>query len=362
MLFVGVSLGAILGPAVLARLQDAGGRVAAGALAYGGAELPLMLDSLLARWVEPAPLRRAAARIGERRVECGCNCDAHVYTCRMRREDNSDGPVKNRALHAIREALVRFAPGIEVDSKGYTAAFRDNLLPAVAIESFEADLRAGDGNELETKFRAAHSSSALAVNAFAPFRTQTCDLRLLNADPFDHLHFERKCPTGLRGGRAPNLDVLLTGPNGVIGIESKLTEYLGRHRAEFSPAYREQIRDERQGQGYFREMLRLMDEPDCYVWLDGAQLIKHAFGLARTFRGRPVTLLYLYWVPLNTDFSPMFDEHRRELAEFAQRVAGSTPNFKAMSYPELWTSWAEGAPDWLAKHLDDLAARYLVTI
>jgi len=41
--------------------RGAGGGVAAGALAYGGADLPLMLDKLLARSAAPATLRRAAA-------------------------------------------------------------------------------------------------------------------------------------------------------------------------------------------------------------------------------------------------------------------------------------------------------------
>jgi hypothetical protein len=136
-------------------------------------------------------------------------------------------------------------------------------------------------------FRAIHSSSGLAVNCFAPFRRRMGDLMLPGAGGFETLAFERRCPTGLRGGRAPNLDVLLIGPGGVVGIESKLTEHLAPHRAEFSIAYAEQIRDERRDQGYFREMLRLMDRPDSYVWLDAAQLIKHAFGLTRTFGGRP---------------------------------------------------------------------------
>lgn len=217
----------------------------------------------------------------------------------MRGVPISDSPVRQRALRALREALVAFAPELEVDDRGYAASFRGNLLPAIDIEDFESDLNAGDGNELETKFRAAHSSSALAVNAFAPFRRRVSELRLLDAAQFDLLQFEKKCPTGLRGGRAPNLDVLLSGPGGIIGIESKLTEYLCKHRAAFSPAYGEQIRDERRQQGYFSEMNRLIYEPGSYVWLDAAQLIKHAFGLGHAFRGKPATLLYLYWEPLN---------------------------------------------------------------
>lgn len=279
----------------------------------------------------------------------------------MKREALSDNSTKNRALTALREALIRYKPTITVNDKGYAEFLQDNLLSAIAVEDFKADLQAGDGKELEGKFRAAHSSSALVVNSFAPFRTQIADLRLLDAGPFDQLEFEKKCPTGLQG-IPPNLDVLLSGPNNIIGVESKLTEYLGKHSGKFSIAYRERIRDERRGQPFFREMLRLIGEPDSYIWLDAAQLIKHAFGLAHTFRGKSTTLLYLYWEPLNPECSSVFGEHRKEISEFAQRVEGSKPSFEAMSYPALWSQWAETAPEWITKHLEDLGSRYLVSL
>lgn len=280
----------------------------------------------------------------------------------MTQAPRSPRPIKPRAIHALRGALMRCRPDIDVDAKGYAGTFTGTLLPLVSPADFEADLNAGDGNELETKFRAAHSSSALAVNSFAPFRTRIPDLELSPGGPFVDLQFERKCPTGLRGGRAPNLDLVLSGPNGIVGIESKLSEYLSRHRAAFSPAYGKQIRDDRRNQGYFREMQRLMDAPDAYAWLDAAQLIKHAFGLSHTFPERPVTLLYLFWEPANPDCDPIFAAHRREIAEFADRVTRSTPQFKAMSYPELWSRWRQSAPPWLSGHLDDLAARYTVLL
>lgn len=272
-------------------------------------------------------------------------------------------PIRSRALTKLRAAFARQRPDILIDDKGYAPDFRDTLLPLVTTGDFEADLQAGDGNELQTKFRAAHSSSGLAVNCFAPFRNRTADLTLPSLEPFDALQFERKCPTGLRGGRAPNLDVLLSGPTRVVGIESKLTEYLARHRATFSSAYAEQIHDDRREQGYFREMLRLVDAPESYVWLDAAQLIKHAFGLARCFADRQVTLLYLYWEPANPDAAPEFAAHRQEILAFAERVAGSTPEFRAMSYPELWRTWQDAGPaTWLAQHLAALRERYEVTV
>jgi hypothetical protein len=281
----------------------------------------------------------------------------------MKQESLSVSPVRTRALSALGGAFARQRPDVTIDANGYAPDFHDTLLPMVSPEDFVADLNAGDGNELQTKFRAAHSSSSLAVNCFAPFRRRFADLTLTGCAPFEALQFERKCPTGLRGGRAPNLDDVLSSPTGVIGVESKLTEYLTRHRAAFSPAYAEQIRDARREQGYFREMLRLTDVPDGYLWLDAAQLIKHAFGLARTFQDRPVTLLYLYWEPTNPDVSPVFAAHRQEITAFAERVVGSTPEFRAMSYPELWRSWAAAGPsEWLAQHIDSLRNRYEVTL
>ena len=131
---------------------------------------------------------------------------------------------------------------------------------------------------------------------------------------FDNLQFERKCPTGLRGGRAPNLDVVLSGPGGVVGIESKLTEppvgppgrILARLRgADKGRAARSGILS--------RDAAPAGMRPDQYTWLDAAQVIKHAFGLARSFPDRPVTLLYLFWEPANPTAGPEFVAHRDEI-------------------------------------------------
>ena len=55
--------------------------------------------------------------------------------------------------------------------------------------------------------------------------------------------------------------------------------------------------------------------------------------------------------------------HREEIDEFRARVAGSSPAFEAMSYPELWRFWQDTEPaDWLVRHLSDLHARYGVTL
>ena len=278
---------------------------------------------------------------------------------RIEREVDKGGSkqMRRQARKALKDALEDFEPTVTLDSKGYTPRLRDNLLPAVRVGDFEKDLRQGDGNELDNKFRAAHSSSALVVNCFAPFRRHIGDLSLLGHQEFESIQFERKCRTGLPG-KLPNLDVLVESSDVVIGIESKLTEHLDEHRAKFSPAYRDNIHDDRRKQGWFREMLRLMKDCERYVWLDAAQLIKHAFGLAHTYPGCETTLLYLYWEPVGSEDCPIIAEHRQEVEDFAARIKGSTPSFRALSYSELWESWTATAPGWLSQHLKRLRARY----
>ena len=264
-----------------------------------------------------------------------------------------------RALRALRDALAR--PGVVLDEQGYTRSFADNLVPSVEIADFEADLAQGSGDELGGKFRAAHSSSALAVNCFAPFKRNLSDLRVCRADGFASLNFEKKCPTGLRG-TPPNLDVLLGCAEGVVAIESKCTEYLSPHAARFSSAYQTGIRDARRESAWYREFLRLVDEPQAYRWLDAAQLVKHALGLMHCYPEHRVTLLYLYWEPLNAaDYAPC-EDHRCETMAFAERIAGPHLDFEAMNYDDLWSSWDESAPQWLRTHIRDLRTRYSVVI
>jgi hypothetical protein len=266
-------------------------------------------------------------------------------------------------LNACRSALIRTlresAPQVVLDKNGYVSEASQNLIEGVRLDDFEADLRQGDGNELEGKFRAAHSSSALAVNTFAPYKTNAAALRFPDCGGFTSLHFERKCPHGLVGRRSPNLDVLADGPNGIVAVESKCLENLSPHKAEFAPAYKAEIIDKRCGTKWFGEMLRLVEEPRKYRWLDAAQLVKHAFGLAYTFPDRPVTLLYVYWEPSNPEAYPFFAEHRAEVTRFAASIIGDGPEFVAMSYPELWKWWDTlSEPEWLSAHVGRLRTRY----
>jgi len=281
-----------------------------------------------------------------------------------------DSGVVRSPLVACRSALLRglllSAPGSVVDAKGYVADAGLNLIEGVRLHDFEVDLKQGDGDELAGKFRAAHSSSALAVNAFGPFKAHLPALRLLGLQDFDTLNFERKCPHGIAGRRPPNLDVVAAGLEGVVAIESKCLEFLAPHKAKFAPAYEEKIQDGRRSTGWYREMLSLIESPASYRWLDAAQLIKHAFGIAHTFPTKRANLLYVFWEPANASEHPIFREHRDEIARFAARVRGEEPDgplFRWMPYTELWKAW-EGheEPEWLQEHARRLRVRYEVRI
>lgn len=273
------------------------------------------------------------------------------------------GRSSTHALAASRAALrigfLGSTSRIALDDRGYVAEAIQNVIEGVQRADFEADLRQGDGNELKGKFRAAHSSSALAVNTFAPFRSRLIDLTLAGSNGFTNLCFERKCPHGLLGRKPPNLDVVAESPNRILAIESKCLEHLGSHVAKFAPAYNAEITDHRRDMPWFREMLRLIGEPRFYRWLDAAQLIEHALGLAHTFVDRPVTLLYLFREPSNPEAHPIFAEHRAEIFRFAASIRGSGPDFLAMSYPDLWRAWrADCSTTWLRVHIDRLNQRY----
>lgn len=269
--------------------------------------------------------------------------------------------MRQQVVYALRKAFERCKPDVKLDPRGYMRSVQDNLLPDVNQKDFIHELRAGAGEELKRKFLAVHSSSALVVNCFAPFRERISDLSLSGRLALSKLEFEKKCPTGLRG-TPPHLDVMLYSNSEIIGIESGLTEHLTDKEAKFSAAYDREIRDDRRNQGYFKEMHHLLKNPTYYSCLDAAQLIKHAFGLSNTFKGRPVRLLYIYWEPLNWQSHQVFARHRKEIEDFSNRVKGSSPTFSSISYPQLWETMSKGTPGWRHKHVQHLRERYLIEL
>ena len=246
----------------------------------------------------------------------------------------------------------------KLDARGYASSTELNLLPGVRLEDFQGDFAQGSGSELAGKFRAAHSSSALAANTFGPWRNNPQSLSLLGHTGFTSLQFERQCPTGL-GGIPPNLDLVVVGTDVVIGVESKFLETLTPKQPKFTDSYKPE-RLPQMEPCWAKLMASLKAGPEQY--LDGAQLVRHYLGLRNQpeFKGKKIILLNIFWEPENWADFPEYRQHRTELAAFQERVKDSEVTFVWMTYPELWGYWeAQGLfPD----HVRDLRQRYGLSI
>lgn len=265
----------------------------------------------------------------------------------------------NRHQAKAKAALrLRFA-GV-TDDQGYVNWPQANLVPGVRLDQFESDLRRGGGNELRMKFCAVHSSAALVANCFAPFKDRPEALLLLGQRGAVGIEFEKRLEI-IPGRRPSNLDVWVDRGESAVAVESKLLEYFEPKKPEFAEAYKRMAPPASEPCWW-----RVCDE----LWgsslqhLDGAQLVKHYFGLRRlqqtATRPPDLALLYLFWEPENWREIEECRQHRRELKEFADKVAASSIPFQSMTYAELWQEWME-SPD-LAKHSSNLKARYEVCI
>jgi hypothetical protein len=263
--------------------------------------------------------------------------------------------ILERAKARLLEAARAAQPNAVFDSGGYASRLEDNLIKGVCRSHFETDYRAGAGRELGGKMRAAHSSAALVVNTFAPWRDRAEQMTIAGLRGFSTLRFEAVYPTGL-GGTPPHLDVAVEGAC-TVAVESKLVEYLTPKIATFSPAY-DTIRDCRSNSPWFGLIPKLRDNPAAYRYLDAAQLVKHALGL---MRGCPqAVLVYLYWEPRNWREVREFREHREEIAHLQRSIGVTTPAFHAMTYGQLWEEWLsdEESDGWVGNHVDRLRQRY----
>ena len=107
---------------------------------------------------------------------------------------------------------------------------------------------------------------------------------------------------------------------------------------------------------------RLKASPNEFRCFDAAQIVKHYLGLKSVFPKRPITLLYLYWEPVDQNQHRLFAQHRAEIASFSEHLADADVGFASLTYTELWRAWAEQThPNWLPRHVELLTKRYLVS-
>jgi hypothetical protein len=255
-------------------------------------------------------------------------------------------------------ALTRSFAG-RTDHRGYVDWPQANLVSGVRLEQFEGDLRQGDGNELRMKFCAVHSSAALAVNCFAPFKDRPADLSLLGAQGAVGIQFEKQMPI-VAGRRPSNLDVWIDRGGNAVAIESKLLEYFEPKKPEFADAYKAM---EPVSEACWWSVCKNAWNGEVRQ-LDVAQLVKHYFGLRRfqTTANQPpqLTLLYLFWEPSNWEDLAECKRHRDEVKLLGEQVATSSISFQWKTYPDLWQEWA--AIPHLESHARNLRVRYETSI
>jgi hypothetical protein len=164
------------------------------------------------------------------------------------------------------------------------------------------------------------------------------------------------------GGCHPCLDVLVEAPTALIGIESKRYEpFRAKPVATLSEAYWRPVWGDRMA-GYARVRDGLRDGEYCLQHLDGAQLIKHAFGLRtaankQLSRGLQPVLLYLYAEPDRwSDGRPIplaeIETHRQEIATFSDVVASDEVAFYATTYRDMLRSWDSSPLIDVRQHVD----------
>lgn len=232
--------------------------------------------------------------------------------------------------------------GLQVDDRGYLPEVDQNLFGGLT-PPVRAAFGAADGNELEdapdrpAKMRALISSSALAVNAF-----QNWSLRdpaplgpaLGIAGSVTRVEFERRLPTGAPG-TPPNLDVVLTlGDGGIVGFESKFTEWIRpgtKQAASLGPYFRTSP-SLWEGAG-LHDCARLAravhDGKERFDYLNVSQLLKHALGLNRAATAS-WSLGYV-WFDADGEAGT---SHRAEIARFVERV-GEELRFLTVSYQQF---------------------------
>jgi hypothetical protein len=267
-------------------------------------------------------------------------------------------------LEALRDrAIFRDTP------EGYTRRPEQNLISGVEEKDFWLDLGAGAGNELvdgtrdPAKFCAAFSSSALAVNAFGPFRHRPQNLDVVGYKGFSEAQFEKPLPTGLRG-TDPHLDFYAAGLAQIMCIESKFLEPLWPKTAKFADSYEGAIKSlaEPMWEAVYKE---LKANPRLFKFLDAAQLVKHYLGMRNTLGNvnAEQALLYVYWEPANAGDIEEFCRHRDEVRRLTEAVSGGQIKFVARSYRQLWDEWRDTS-SWtgMAVHLSNLEQRYSFSI
>lgn len=239
---------------------------------------------------------------------------------------------------------------------GRLVDWRCGLLPSLA----GLDDREARGLFDPGRLRQPDAAGAMALNSFLPWREIPERLRFAGYGPFTELRYLVRCPTGVRG-TPPLLDLLATDGAAMVAVAARGVDYLGHKPMPLASAYRAVTLPD--GMAGWQSLLDGLEaEPGRYRHLDAVGLLKNAIGLARTFPGHRLALVYLFWEPDAAE-ALAFHRHRAEIRSLAQTVGGSLVTFSALSFAELWAEWqASTGERWLQEMVSELRARYAVAI
>jgi len=277
--------------------------------------------------------------------------------------------LQRRAREALASRLRAQVPATALHHGGQHALrFADALVPTLspgdvtwAHEQLslraKGELRpAGSG---AVPAHAAWSSTALVSSAFAPWRAAPEGLCVAGLSGFADVRLEERLHIP-HGGGTPNLDVALSAPGLLVGVESKLTEHLApRPRREWRPAYRRPSMAAELDEGWAEVFAELLEGRWKPRFLDAGQLVRHALSLSVPRDAAERHLVLLFWEPADGAALPDVVTHREEVRELESRLgAESSPRLHAQSYAELFALWAPVLPD----HVAALRERYEVAL
>lgn len=228
----------------------------------------------------------------------------------------------------------------------------DRFLPGVPWEEVEAIFNNAAGGEIASgKFDNAESSARLCANAFGWFLNRAGELPVLPGCeglgwPAVGVGLEEEVRFPWAGGHHPVLDAVVRTCDAIIGVESKRFEpFRDNGKVRFSDAYWRDVWGENM-RGY-EKMRDELVAGTRFGYLDGAQLVKHAFGLRTAARksGQRAVLFYVYDEPrdfINSGRRISEAEHlahRQEVADFAKVMAGDEVEFLSCSYRGVLEGW-----------------------
>jgi hypothetical protein len=249
------------------------------------------------------------------------------------------------------------------------------VVPGLPVELIRRAYEGAPGDEIGSgKFANPESSAALVANAFGFFLDKERALPALPGVgscswPAKEIALEALARFPWSGGRHPCLDVLVETESHLVGVESKRYEpFRSKDSSNWADAYDRDVWGDNMGR-YARLRDALKRGELCFTRLDAGQLVKHAFGLrtaanreADLVRKEPV-LFYVYAEPRSWPDGRSIArshalDHRREILQFAELVAGDEVAFLSCSYRELLEEWSASQEPIVRSHAEALLAKF----